>query len=276
MISDAMAVAALGEVQVERAEQARQARPARLLALIVDAFLFGVLSFVVNSVYGVTEITSGAPTGTFGNYTTITAVAWPWQVLLGLAYFTIPEALFGATPGKQLMGICVVSAGGTPVTVRAVLVRNVLRVIDWLPFLYVLGGTLALLSEKSQRFGDLLAGTTVVSRRDAAGAGATRHAGRRARRLAGILLVCAVVLTFAFEYFARPMLVIEGLYNERQMPIRGAGYTLGSPQWSVGHVKYPITGSQNGSTASCIGSITFDWSWFGWHEAGAYYACGVS
>jgi uncharacterized RDD family membrane protein YckC len=269
-----MAVAALAEVPVERAEQARRARLPRLFALVLDTLLYGVLSFVVNTVYGATLVTSGAlPSETLGTYTTITAVAWPWQVLLGFAYFTIPEALFGATPGKQLVGICVVRADGAPLTFKAVLVRNVLRIVDWLPLLYVLGGALTLLSERSQRLGDMVAGTTVVSRLDAKAPGATRNAGRRARRLAGIALVAAVLLTFAYEYFARPALIIEGLYNDRQMPIRGDGYSLGSPQWSIGHVKYPITGRRGGSTESCMGTITLDWSWFGWHEAGAYYAC---
>jgi uncharacterized RDD family membrane protein YckC len=276
MIWHAVAVAALGEVQFERTEQARQTRLRRLFALVLDAILFAVLSFVINSVYGPNQVSSpeAVPSGPLATYTAITAVTWPWQVLLGLAYFTIPEALFGATPGKQLMGICVVSAGGAPLTIKAVLVRNVLRIIDWLPFLYVLGGALTLFSEKSQRLGDTVAGTTVVSRVDAMAPGATRNAGRRARRLAGIVLVGAILLTFAFEYFGRPVLIIEDLYNERQMPMRN-GYTLGSPQWSLGHIKYPITGIQGGSTNECLGSITFDWTWFGWRESGAYYACGV-
>jgi uncharacterized RDD family membrane protein YckC len=242
----------------------------------LDLLIYGVLSFVVNNVYGVTQVTSGSlPVGSVGvfEYTTVTAVAWPLQWLLAMAYFAIPEAMFGATPGKRLAGLCVVRVDGTPLTLQAVLVRNVLRIIDWLPFLYVLGGTLTVFSANSQRLGDLAAGTTVVSRGDATEPGATLNGGPQARRIAGIALVVVVLFTFAFDYFGRPPLIVQGLYNERQMLIGGAGYKLGSPQWSLGRVTYPITGQQAGSGSSCTGSITFDWSWFGWQENGAGYAC---
>jgi uncharacterized RDD family membrane protein YckC len=275
MISRTMGVATAGTVRSVRAAEARSALSSRLLALVLDLISYGILSLVVNGVYGSVQVTSGSvPVGAgFSQYTTAIAVAWPFQVLLALAYFTLPEALFGATPGKLLMRICVVEIDGEPLTIHAVLIRNVLRIVDWLPFLYVLGGAMTLFSENSQRLGDLVAGTTVISRADAARLGGTRTAGPRARRLAAILLVAAVLITIAFEYFARPAILVEGLYNQRQMPIRGNGYTLGTPVWSLGRVTYPITGQQGGSTASCIGAITLEWSWFGWQDAGSYYAC---
>jgi hypothetical protein len=105
------------------------------------------------------------------------------------------------------------------------------------------------------------------------GAGTTRTIGRRVWRLAGILLVAAVLLAIAYEYFVRPTMIIEDLYNQRQMPIRGNGYTIGEPVWSLGRVTYPITGQQGGSRSSCMGSVTLEWGWSGWHEAGSYYVC---
>ena len=234
MISRTMGVGAAGAVRSVRAEQARNARLPRLGALVMDLIFYGVLSFVVNTVYGGIQVTSGTvPAGNFGffEYTTVTAVGWPFQVLLALAYYAVPEALFGATPGKLLAGICIVEIDGDPLTIQAVLIRNVLRIVDWLPFLYVLGGALTLFSANSQRLGDLVGGTTVVSRDAAANFGGTRTAGPRAQRLAAILLVAAVLITIAFEYFARPAMIVDGLYNERQMPIRGNGYTLGTPVW---------------------------------------------
>lgn len=280
MISGAMAVAAAGNVRVERAEKARQARPMRLMALVFDLFLFALLSFVINLVFGTTQVTSGTvPTGDSGSfaYTTATAVAWPWQLLLAAVYYVVPEALFGATPGKSLTGLCVVRVDGGPLTVRDIVIRNVLRVVDWLPFLYIAGGTLALFSVNSQRLGDVAAGTTVVSRAHATGPGATRNVGRQGRRLAAIVLVGAAIGTIAFDYFGRPPLIIDAMYNERQMPIRNSGYTLGSPIWSWGHVRYPISGLQGGSpTSECIGSIRFDWLWFTWNQAGADFRCGLA
>jgi uncharacterized RDD family membrane protein YckC len=276
MISRTMEAAAAGSVRSIRAVQAQNARLPRLGALVLDLIFYGVLSFVVNTVYGQTQVTSGQlPVGSFGmfEYTSVTAVEWPFQMLLALAYFAVPEALFGATPGKRLTGICVVEIDGTPLTIRAVLIRNVLRIVDWLPFLYLLGGALTLFSPNSQRLGDLVAGTTVVLRSNATEPQATLEVGPRAKRIAAILLVASVLVTIGFEYFARPAMMVEGLYNTRQMPIRGNGYTLGTPIWSLGRVTYPITGQQGGSTGSCMGSITLEWSWFGWHEADSYYTC---
>ena len=51
-----------------------------------------------------------------------------------------------------------------PLALRAVIVRNLLKPIDWLPILYLLGGASVLLTTNSQRLGDLAAGTTVVYR----------------------------------------------------------------------------------------------------------------
>jgi uncharacterized RDD family membrane protein YckC len=40
--------------------------------------------------------------------------------------------------------------------------RNLLRVIDGLPFLYLLGLLLVVLSKRKQRLGDMAAGTIIV------------------------------------------------------------------------------------------------------------------
>jgi uncharacterized RDD family membrane protein YckC len=275
MISRTMAVAAAGTARSERARQALNARLHRLGALVLDVAYYLVLSLVVNGVYGVTQVTSGSlPVGNVGffEYRTVTAVAWPWQMLLAMAYFTIPEALFGATPGKRLAGVCVVRVDGAPLSLQAMVIRNLLRGIDWLPFLYVFGGALTLFSTNSQRLGDLVAGTTVVFCRDATEPGATRNAGPRANRIAGIALVAAVLFTVAFDYFGRPPLIVQGMYNERHLLI-DSGYSLGSAQWAFGRVTYPITGNEPGSGSPCSGSITFEWGWFGWQEDSQSIVC---
>ena len=72
----------------------------------------------------------------------------------------------GQTPGKRLMKIAVVNEDLTPVTWGSSIVRNLLRVADFLPLFY-LGGLLSMsLSHRFQRFGDLAAGTLVVYQRE--------------------------------------------------------------------------------------------------------------
>ncbi len=78
------------------------------------------------------------------------------------AYFILFEWLEGATPGKLALKIKVVTDQGTPIGLRESAVRNVLRVVDILPFFYVLGGTVAMCSTRSQRLGDMAAGTVAV------------------------------------------------------------------------------------------------------------------
>jgi len=89
-------------------------------------------------------------------------------VLLILGYFVLFESLnAGRSPGKAMTGLRVVRITGGPVGVRASLLRNVVRLVDWLPSLYAAGAILILASRNNQRLGDMLAGTLVVRERTA-------------------------------------------------------------------------------------------------------------
>ncbi|MGH8707901.1 MAG: RDD family protein, partial [Burkholderiales bacterium] len=68
----------------------------------------------------------------------------------------------GQTPGKRALGIAVVNDDGTPVRWGAALTRNLLRAVDFLPFLYGFGLAAMLASRDFKRLGDLAAGTVVV------------------------------------------------------------------------------------------------------------------
>ena len=68
----------------------------------------------------------------------------------------------GATPGKRAMGLCVVNDDGTPVNWSASMIRNLLRFVDFLPFLYGFGLVSILLTRDFKRLGDIAAGTRVV------------------------------------------------------------------------------------------------------------------
>jgi uncharacterized RDD family membrane protein YckC len=70
----------------------------------------------------------------------------------------------GATPGKDLLRLKVVMDNGLPVTPGASLTRNLLRVADFLPFLYGAAIVSMLLRRDAKRLGDLAAATLVVYR----------------------------------------------------------------------------------------------------------------
>lgn len=78
-------------------------------------------------------------------------------------YFIVLEwVMNGQTPGKRLLHIRVIKQGGYALRFFDTLSRNLLRVIDFLPFFYGVGLVSLLLTRDSRRLGDLVAGTLVV------------------------------------------------------------------------------------------------------------------
>lgn len=75
-------------------------------------------------------------------------------------YFVLSELFWrGQTLGKRLSRIRVVKTDGFALDVVSIFVRNLFRVADQLPFLWIV----PFLSQRGQRFGDLIAGTIVIS-----------------------------------------------------------------------------------------------------------------
>jgi uncharacterized RDD family membrane protein YckC len=80
-----------------------------------------------------------------------------------LLYGILTEWLWrGQTIGKRLLGLRVVEASGLRLRPSQVVVRNIMRFIDLLPGLYLVGGVSCILSRRRQRLGDLAAGTIVI------------------------------------------------------------------------------------------------------------------
>ena len=92
------------------------------------------------------------------------AIQWGYFVAFELAWE-------GQTPGKRALGLRVVDETGGRAAFTKLAIRNLLRVIDFLPMLYGTGILVMLSSGRGQRIGDLAAGTLVVTttkaRRDA-------------------------------------------------------------------------------------------------------------
>src|SRR6476620_3361946 len=68
----------------------------------------------------------------------------------------------GQTPGKRWNSLRVVHDDGSPLTFRSSALRNVLRLVDLLPGLYLVGAIAIFATRANQRLGDLAAGTLVV------------------------------------------------------------------------------------------------------------------
>mgnify|MGYP002624187711 CR=1 FL=1 len=151
---------------------------ARMLAYAIDwALLFvvqiGAVALVVLALSGIDIIGEWlAPYlpepqddgGGFGPFVVAVVILYfVFQFLIELAYFSTCEIVWGGrTLGKRVVGLRVVRADGLPVGAREALLRNLLRIVDALPAYYLVGLTALVVSERAQRFGDLVAGTLVV------------------------------------------------------------------------------------------------------------------
>src|SRR4030081_954391 len=127
----------------------------RLLALFVDTLVISLLDGIVNGTFGVTHVTSGVATtlssGGFTSFTTQTTVDWPWLALLWVTCYAGLEGLFGSKIEKGLASLRVTDLEGRRIGRQAAIVRNLVRLLDVLPFAYLLGGGLTLFTRQPQR-----------------------------------------------------------------------------------------------------------------------------
>jgi uncharacterized RDD family membrane protein YckC len=78
-------------------------------------------------------------------------------------YFALFEIIWkGQTPGKRLTGIRVIHDSGRALNVYEAIGRNLLRGVDWLPSMYMVGLVSMMISRQNQRLGDHLVGSIVV------------------------------------------------------------------------------------------------------------------
>ncbi len=68
----------------------------------------------------------------------------------------------GQTPGKRLAGTQVVQVSGAPATFGEIAIRNIIRIVDFLPFAYATGFVVMLSNRRARRLGDFAANTLVI------------------------------------------------------------------------------------------------------------------
>jgi uncharacterized RDD family membrane protein YckC len=121
---------------------------ARLLDTVIQAALIIALALGVGA--------TGAPGW-------IEAISFVFIFLVVFAYDVVFETLNnGRTIGKQVAGIRVLGQSGEPIRFLASAVRNIVRIVDFLPIFYLVGSIAIVTTEHDQRLGDLAAGTIVT------------------------------------------------------------------------------------------------------------------
>jgi uncharacterized RDD family membrane protein YckC len=135
----------------------------RFLAGLIDTLIILVMEIGVYMVLGVVAsafIYTIEASGIGGWI--IAALGFLGFVLLW-GYYIFFEVLWnGQSPGKRLLGARVMRRDGTPITLAESLIRNVVRLVDFLPNFYIVGIITMVVDKQSRRVGDLAAGTVVV------------------------------------------------------------------------------------------------------------------
>lgn len=126
----------------------------RLLAWVIDLFCIISATTVSGKLLAITGIINSdfSQALTMISYFLITigygiTTEWYWR---------------GQTIGKRLLGLRVMDIRGLRLKGNQVIIRNLLRFVDSLPFFYFIGGTVSLFSRHAQRLGDIAANTIVV------------------------------------------------------------------------------------------------------------------
>jgi uncharacterized RDD family membrane protein YckC len=138
----------------------------RFLASLLDTLIVGLLQVVILIV--LTLIIRAFDGNAFSDQVS----AWVYAIFGLVAaifywgYYVFFEMLWnGQSPGKRWVGLRVIRGDGTPITISESLIRNLARLVDFLPAAYGVGIVTMFIDKQSRRLGDLAAGTLVVQDR---------------------------------------------------------------------------------------------------------------
>lgn len=132
----------------------------RFLAALVDTTLIAIIQLIVvgASAYALNATKLMSDLGAWAS-----AIFSLLAFLLFWGYYIFFEMLWnGQSPGKRWAGLRVIRTDGTPVTLAESIIRNLVRLIDFLPLGYGVGVVAMFVNNQSRRLGDLAAGSLVV------------------------------------------------------------------------------------------------------------------
>jgi uncharacterized RDD family membrane protein YckC len=122
--------------------------------LLAIAWLFAGLALLSGSVMMFDSPTRGSSFYLF--------VVVPSALIYFLYHPVLEILMHGRTPGKRIAGVRLVSRTGDIPGPGALLVRNVVRIIDSMPVAYLVGLVCVVFTSQHVRIGDLAAGTLLV------------------------------------------------------------------------------------------------------------------
>jgi uncharacterized RDD family membrane protein YckC len=133
----------------------------RFLAAMVDSLIIAVLLgiayftlslFMAAAEFAVEQLMAWI----VAFYSLLTfAILWGYYILFEIVWN-------GQSPGKRWQRLRVLRSDGTPIGAIESFIRNLVRIVDFLPFAYGIGVVTMFINGQSRRLGDLAAGTLVV------------------------------------------------------------------------------------------------------------------
>src|SRR5690242_21326471 len=138
----------------------------RFLAAIIDTLLIGIGEIILGVVIGVALSTTSQDGGSSSASSILSAIGAILAFLILWGYYIVFELVWnGQSPGKRAIGLRVVREGGRPITFISSAIRNLIRIVDFLPLFYGIGVVVMFVDRRARRLGDLTAGTLVVKER---------------------------------------------------------------------------------------------------------------
>ncbi|MGD8585015.1 MAG: RDD family protein [Chloroflexota bacterium] len=134
----------------------------RFLAAMIDSTLIVIGMVIVNftgllltTLLGFGEMTVGP--------SVILAILGLFSFLVFWGYYIFFEIVWnGQSPGKRWLRLRVLRIDGTPIGAREAAIRNLVRIVDFLPVFYGVGLVAMFANRRDRRLGDFAAGTLVV------------------------------------------------------------------------------------------------------------------
>jgi len=132
----------------------------RAIAQIIDLLIVALVEVAV--------VFFGVAAGTVTNSGTVMGlVLIVFSFLNVFGYFWVSESLWsGQTVGKKAFRLRAVGDRGEPLTFMQAGIRNIVRIVDFLPYGYGVGMIVLFANGKGKRLGDIAAGTLVVKDSD--------------------------------------------------------------------------------------------------------------
>lgn len=137
----------------------------RFVAALLDHFILFVIIVLLSIAASFVDFSATFAGGADGGAAAYLVLALLTIVvfLSIFGYFIVFETVWnGQTPGKRASGLRVIRHNGQPIGAGEAMIRNLVRLVDFLPGFYGIGLVTMFVDKDARRLGDFAAGTIVV------------------------------------------------------------------------------------------------------------------